>query len=223
MRLLALIAISTALGFPPGARAQTDPCQAGVAAHAEKNFPAAVLLLNQCLSGELTARGRVNLLRTRAQAYQRQKEFDLAIGDVNAAIALDTSRNAWPWIELAMYRRDKKQYDESLAALAEAEKRDEDGPGTGPGMAVNYHRGWTLHEAGRYAEAVKAYTKGLPHQPDYAFAYYRRALAHEALGDRAKAKKDLTRAAKLSPKVWDEPDHAAKLREYGLRPKTRKK
>lgn len=221
MRILVLIAMT--FGFPPAAWAQTDPCQAGVAAHDKKDFPGAVLLLNQCLSGELTERGRVNLLRTRAQAYQGQKEFDLAIGDVNAAIALDKSRNAWPWIELAMYRRDKKLYDKALAALDEAEKRDEDGPGTGPGMAVSYHRGWTLHEAGRYAEAVKSFTKGLTRQPDYAFAYYRRGLAQEALGDRAKAKKDLARAAKLNPKLWDEPDRAAKLGEYGLAPKARKK
>lgn len=117
---------------------------------------------------------------------------------------------------LGVYYRELKQYDLSLATLKKALKYDEDGPGTGPGMAVYYHTGQTLHEAGRYAEAVEAYTLGIPKQPDYGYALYRRALSFEALGNKTQARRDLFRAAELEPKEGYEGDIKRKLAEYGF-------
>lgn len=211
---LCLIAL---LAAAPAALAAEDPCRAGVKARDRKDYQAAVDKLNACLAGEVASeQGRVQLLQVRAQAYQGLNHLAFAVEDQQEAINLDKSRSAWPWITMGIYRRELKQYDKALAALEEAEKRDEDGPGTGPGMAVYYHTGWTLHEAGRYADAVKAYTKGLPRQLDYRYAYYRRGLAYEALGERDKAKKDFSRVAKLSRKAGVKEDIARKLREYGL-------
>lgn len=214
MRALWLAALLAAC---PAAFAAEDPCQAGVKANDRKDYESAVNKLNICLAGEVASeQGRVQLLQVRAQAYEGLHQLEFAVEDQQEAIKLDKTRGAWPWISMGIYRRELKQYDKALAALKEAEKRDEDGPGTGPGMAVYYHTGWTLHEAGRYAEAVKAYTKGLPHQRDYRFAYYRRALAYEALGERDKAKKDLARVAKLSRKLGAKQEIVLKLREYGF-------
>ncbi|MBI5246520.1 MAG: tetratricopeptide repeat protein [Elusimicrobia bacterium] len=201
--------------------ASADECAAGNEALQRKEYPAAVIRLNSCLSGELTPAGRVSLLQVRAQAYQGERQFDRAVADQLEAISLDKSRNAWTYIMLGIFRRDQKRYEEALAALKQAETRDEDGPGSGPGMAVYYHTGRTLHEAGRDAEAVKAYAKGLKRQAKYYAAYHHRGLAYETLGKRDKAKADFVRAAKFSPKDGVEPDIAAKLREYGLTVKTR--
>lgn len=213
--MTAWLALAALLALP--AAAGEDPCQAGVKANDRKDYETAVNKLNICLAGEVASeQGRVQLLQVRAQAYQGLNQLPFAVEDQQEAINLDKTRNAWPWIMMGVYRRELKQYDKALAALKEAAKRDEDGPGTGPGMAVYYHTGRTLHEAGRYAEAVKAFTKGLPHQPDYGWAFYHRALAYEALGERGKAKKDMARAAKLAPKGGYEPHIAAKLREYGF-------
>lgn len=79
-----------------------------------------------------------------------------------------------------------------------------------------------MHEAGRYAEAVKAYTKGIPKQPRYYAAFYHRGVAYEALGKRDKAKADFARAAKLGAKSGVEPAIAAKLRGYGFKVKALK-
>lgn len=216
--MIPALALGALLAF--SARAAEDPCQAGVAAHGRKDYESAVKKLNACLAGEVASeQGRVRLLQVRAQAYQELHQLEFAVEDQQEAINLDKTRGAWPWITMGIYRRELKQHDKSLAALREAEKRDEDGPGSGPGMAVYYHLGWTLHEAGRYAEAVKAYAKGLPHQPDYRYAYYRRALAYEALGERDKARKDLARVAKLSRKLGVKADIALKLREYAFEAK----
>lgn len=124
--------------------------------------------------------------------------------------------DVWPFVMLGAYYRELKQYDLSLAALRDALKYDEDGPNTGPGMAVYYHTGQTLHAAGRYAEAIEAYTIGIPKQPDYGYALYRRALSYEALGDKTQAKRDLFRAAELEPKEGYEEDIKTKFVEYGI-------
>ena len=49
-------------------------------------------------------------------------------------------------------------------------------------MSYHYHKGWTYHEMGMFAEAVGEYTEGLKTQPNYMHAYWRRGLAYEAMG-----------------------------------------
>jgi len=117
---------------------------------------------------------------------------------------------------LGAYYREANQFSESLAALQVAMKFDEDGPGTGPGMAVHYHMAQTLHRAKHYKEAIEVMTKGIPKQPDYGYALYQRALSYEAIGDTTQAKRDLFRAAELVPKEGYEQEIAAKLAEYGF-------
>ncbi len=62
------------------------------------------------------------------------------------------------------------------------------------GMRFYYHYGWLLHEEERYEEAIAAYQKGLFFQKDYAFAYWRRGLSLEALGNHSAAKRDFEKA-----------------------------
>jgi lipoprotein NlpI len=67
---------------------------------------------------------------------------------------------------------------------------------------------------GHYDRAVEAFTSGLRHQPDYAWAYYRRGLSYEAMGEAARARADFEKAYALSP---EDPEIRDKMRELGLR------
>ncbi len=69
--------------------------------------------------------------------------------------------------------------------------------GTQAGMAYHYHRGWTLSDLGRTDEAVDEYTTGIANQPDYAWAYFRRACALADLGSLNQALSDQKRGTVL--------------------------
>ena len=221
MQRFRILTAASAMLFASAAFGQSAECKSGVEALEQKDYTRTVDLLSQCLTLPLPKAPRAFVLRARAQAEGELGQFAAALKDAKESIALEKPRDVWPWIELALYYRGLKQWDEALTALRSALNYDEDGPGTGPGMAVYYHTGQTLHAAGRYVEATEAYTKGIPKQPDYGYALYRRALSYEALGDRLQAKRDLFRAAELAPKDGYEPEIAAKLKEYGFEVRVR--
>lgn len=219
-RFLAIALISfwsmPSLATPNNPATPLNDCQTGIASFEADNCVAAVSQLSRCLALELPPPARAFVLQARAQCYSKNKQPELALQDQKASLEAYPPKDVWPFVMLGVYYRELKQYDLSLANLKEALKYDEDGPGTGPGMAVYYHTGQTLHEAGRYAEAVEAYTLGIPKQRDYGYALYRRALSFEALGDKTQAKRDLFRAAELEPKEGYEADIKSKLTEYGF-------
>ena len=196
--------------------AQPAECQAGVTAFLAKNYDAAVPPLTQCLSLPIPPGPRSLIFQVRAEVFGAQDQWDMAIADQQAAIAAAPPKDAWPYVMLGAYFRKAQRLDDSIAALQTAMTFDEDGPGSGPGMAVHYHMAQTLHQARRYREAIEVLTKGIPKQPDYAYAFYQRALSYEALGDRDQAKRDLFRASELARKDGVPPDIAGKFAEYGL-------
>ena len=65
------------------------------------------------------------------------------------------------------------------------------------GMKFHYHRGWTLTRMKRFDEAVAEFDKGLQRQPDYPYAYFRRACAQASRGRIADALTDVERGRKL--------------------------
>lgn len=203
-------ATSSTIPIPP------NDCQAGIYSAQSESCTDAVNQLSSCLTRQLPAPARAFVLQARAQCYSTLKQHDLALDDQKASLEIETPQDVWPFVMLGVYYRELKQYDLSLTALKGALNYDEDGPKTGPGMAVYYHTGQTLHAAGRYAEAIEAYTIGIPKQPDYGYALYRRALSYEALGDKIQANRDLFRAAELEPKEGYEADIKAKFAEYGI-------
>lgn len=156
------------------------------------------------------------LYELRARALSDMGQNERAVDDQEKFIALQKPKDPWPWIGLAVYQRSLKQYDAALASLRNAEKLDEDGPGTGPGMAVYYHTGWTLQLSGRHAEAIEAFNKGIPKQPSYYWAKFRRGLSYEQLGEREKAAQDFKdAAANIERKEWSD-EFKNKISEYGL-------
>ncbi len=88
---------------------------------------------------------------------------------------------------------------------------------------TQYQLGWTYQELGRHEEAIAAFSKGIPQQADFAFAYYRRGLSFESLGQKEAARADFQKVRALVAtadrgKVSDKelPDIRKKLAEYGV-------
>jgi tetratricopeptide (TPR) repeat protein len=197
--------------------ALSPECSLGVRAAKEARHSDAIDLYSKCLEKDgLVVADRARALRNRANAYSQIRAFEKALIDQRAAIELETPKTVWPYVMLSMFLRETKNFDGALDALEKAIGLDEDGPGSGPGMAVSYHRGQALHRLGRYSEAIAAYSKGLEKQSDYAYAYYRRGLANEALGNILDAERDMRSAANFEPKDGFEADVALKLHSYKI-------
>lgn len=101
-----------------------------------------------------------------------------------------SGENCWTYIKKAADFRESGRYEESLAAIEEHGACDK----SEVRMSYFYHKGWTFHEMGEYQKAINAFTRGLETQPDYIYAYWRRGLAYEALGDMDQAEKNYRKA-----------------------------
>ena len=213
--MLSMRYVILALALLVSLRASAEPpadCAVGAQLVRRHLYHDAIAPLSACLSADLTNDVRAYILGARAYAYGEQNQFEQAVTDQKAYIALQKPQDGRPLIMLGMYYRELKQYDKSLEVLKTASEY-------GQGMGVYYHTGLTLHQAGRYEEAIEAYTKGIPKQPDYGYVFYRRALSYEALGKQDQARRDFSRAFELMPKSGYEPEIAAKLNEYGFKAK----
>jgi tetratricopeptide (TPR) repeat protein len=73
-------------------------------------------------------------------------------------------------------------------------------PPTNTPAARALARADALLDAGRPAEALRAYTEAVEREPDNAFARLSRGRAHLAAGDRARALADFTEAIRLGPR-----------------------
>jgi tetratricopeptide (TPR) repeat protein len=200
------------------ANANLDACSKGVRLVKQGEHTAALAEYSTCIATpQIPIDVKARALRNKAGAHAELQQFDNALTHQLEAISLEPPKRAWPLISLAIYYRKVGKLNLSLDAAKAAEKLDEDGEGTGPGMAVYYHMGQTLHKMGRLDEAIEAYTLGIPKQLDYGYALYRRALAYEAKGDKVGAKRDLNRALALEPSYGYEKDIAEKMGEYELK------
>lgn len=222
MRLSNAIVMMLLGGLSHAVPAQPLVCQQGIDALKAERIQAAIDPLTQCLKQDLPAPARAFILQMRARAYGELKQWRAAIDDQRRFIAAFPPSDVWPHVMLAAYLREDGQLDESLDALDAARGYDEDGPGTGPGMAVYFHKAKTLYLLGRHRDAIESLTVGIGKQPDYGPALYQRALSYEALGDKVQAKRDLFRAGQLTPKGGYEEKIRDKLREYGFTDETAK-
>ena len=74
-----------------------------------------------------------------------------------------------------------------------------------------FRTGVTAYEAGRYAQAATAFGNAIAQQPDWAEAYYDRALANAARGERALAIVDLQQYLRLRPEAEDRASVVARI------------
>jgi tetratricopeptide (TPR) repeat protein len=84
----------------------------------------------------------------------------------------------WSQIGIVTIQRHRGEYDAALAVLDDIAKHGSEQLG----MAYYFHRGLTLSEAGRYADAVTTFNEGFKSQPDYGVAFFERACANAKLG-----------------------------------------
>jgi len=218
-----LVALVVALSAMPGdGAAQISACEYGQTAIERRLFSTALSWLTRCLEiGGLSDRNLAAILHMRALAFSNTAEPRKASEDYRRSLEIKPPEIAWDLIPLGIYLREAGQHGESLEVLQRALALDEDGPGTGPGMAMYFHLGLTLHALRRYEEAINTYTQGIQKQSNFEGIYLRRALAHEAIGERGKARMDLIRIIELGKAKGLDPatapdEYKSKFVEYGL-------
>jgi tetratricopeptide (TPR) repeat protein len=212
--LLALAATACSRDAPSVA------CEYGTNAAREGKYDEAVKLISTCLaSAGVSDTLRADALKARAWSYSNLSQHALAVDDQEKAFKLRPPANYLEFINYASYLRRVGRYQDSLDAVLAAE-RIEAGKVS---MMTQYNKGWSLLELRRYKDAVDAFSKGVPGQPDFAFVYWRRGLAYEALGERQLAERDFEQCAELlinQNKVATAgellPAMREKLRQYGL-------
>jgi tetratricopeptide (TPR) repeat protein len=202
--------------------AQDLPCRSGRDAVERGAFSTALSHLTRCLEIEgLSIRQVAAALHLRAMAHANTGEPRKASEDYRRSLGIRPAQVAWDLIPLGIYLREAGENDESLEVLQQVLALDEDGPGSGPGVAAYFHIGWTLHELRRYAEALDTYAKGIAKQPGFEGIYLRRALSLEAMGERGKARADVARIAEIGRARGLDPaaapdEYKSKFLEYGL-------
>jgi len=207
-----------------GVAAQIAACESGQAAVQRQLFVTALSLLTRCLETRgLSDHNIAAVLQMRASAYAHTENPVKASEDYRESLRIKPADIAWDLIPLAIYLRDAGQPAQSLEVLQDALALDEDGPGSGPGMAVYFHLGWTLHELQRYGEAMDAYAKAIEKQPQFEGTYLRRALTSEAIGQPGRARADLVKIMDIGYERGLDPamapaEYRSMFLKYGLIP-----
>ncbi len=198
-----------------------DACKSGHQKVRNGEFETASRLLTECLnSNNLTAQAKAEVFKSRAWANYNLHKDIMAVQDQEAAFKLVKASKYNELINYASYLRRVKRYKDSLDPLNKVAALDDvAGHIT---MMTQYNLGWSLYEVGKYTDAITAFTKGIPAQPDFAFVYWRRGLAYHALGMKKEAKTDFVTYKKFLknnemkvPSQWQEEINSV-LSQYNL-------
>ncbi|HEY0061794.1 MAG TPA: tetratricopeptide repeat protein [Telluria sp.] len=204
------------------AAAESAGCARGEAALANADLAGAAQWSTVCLAqADLSDAAKRRALQLRAWAFFNLNQDKAAVLDQENSFKLGAPREIAEFVNYSSYLRRVARYQDSLNALRSAEKLER--AAGKPGMMIQYNLGWTLFELGRYEGAVQVLGAAIPSQPDFPFAYWRRALALEAMGRKAQARLDIEKAADLvvnGPMKFTDDKFMAALRskvaEYGL-------
>ena len=200
-----------------------DVCGHGYSMASEGKYKEAIPLLTSCLeSNDIQSDMRRQTFEARAWAYSNLENPKAAVADQEAAFAIAPAGSHREFINYASYLRSAGRAADSLVALKSAEIID--GYEGGVSMMTQFNLGWTLQELGRHEDAIDAFSKGIPTQPDYPFVYYRRGLSLEALGRINEARIDFEKLAELINKTSGTnvssgkyiPQIREKLKKYGF-------
>jgi tetratricopeptide (TPR) repeat protein len=102
------------------------------------------------------------------------------------------------FIALAPNSSESAEVRERLATLGRAKQ-----PAVSERILTPFRNGVTAYEAGRYAQAATAFGDAIRLQPDWADAYYDRALANALRGQRDLAIADLQQYLRIRPEAED--------------------
>lgn len=162
----------------------------------------AIKVLSECdaKSPDSPAGARAAVLRMRGIAYEQINDYAKAIADSEEALRLRPARTAWDVIGLATLYRKAGQPERALVLLRKNifdEHLGMTGKGTTLGMPSYYHLGLTLVDLEKWPEAVEVFTEGLTYQPDFAWAYFYRAVAYSGMRDVEHARADFRKGRQL--------------------------
>jgi tetratricopeptide (TPR) repeat protein len=203
--LIFLIVISTLISC---SSITGSACERGDKKVMSAEYGEAIGLLKECLA----RKDLDNVARRRAfyaKAYalsnlDREDEAAKAYDDafaIKPASGLDEFINAGLSYRYANRAVDALRMAETVATLESGKYANS--------MMVQYHLGWSHQLAGNQEKAIEAFSTGIPYQPDFAYAYWRRAVSYEKLGKLDLAKSDLKSAATMFLK--QETDKPVKL------------
>ncbi len=186
--IVAILLITPLIAY--GNTEELGICNAGEYASRNGQFSEAVELLTMCLSySAVPDKKKASAYQARAWAYFNLNSVESAVQDQEASFSIKAPSQYHEFINYGVYLKKAKRYKESLVPFYSAAEIDK-GAGQSS-MMTQYHLGWSLHELGKYEEAIEELNKGIPHQPDFPFAYWRRGLAYDALGMSDEANNDL--------------------------------
>jgi tetratricopeptide (TPR) repeat protein len=118
----------------------------------------------------------------RGMAYIELKDYQAAIGDANAALALDTNQGrAYNLRGTAVRNMGNLQ-----GALADFDRA----VNLLPDVSNYFERGTTYQMLGEHEKAIADFTKMIEFRPDTAAGYFARAKSRRALGDIQGAEQD---------------------------------
>jgi tetratricopeptide (TPR) repeat protein len=130
----------------------------------------------------------------RGRAHVDQKEYELALKDINHALVLEP-RLARAYRARAKTYLEMKKYQLAVDDASESIRLQ-------PASASGYlTRGTALRKLGEYDKALADYDRGLRLNPKHAGAYAGRGNVRRKLGDRAGAQEDYARACELGVQV----------------------
>lgn len=171
-------------------------CNAGEYASRNGQFSEAVELLTICLSySAVPDKKKASAYQARAWAYFNLNSVESAVQDQEAAFSIKAPNQYHEFINYGVYLKKAERYKESLVPFYSAAEIDKDSGQSS--MMTQYHIGWSLHELGKYEKAIDELNKGILHQSDFPFVYWRRGLSYDALGMSEKAKNDLKKYKSL--------------------------
>ena len=147
-------------------------------------------LLNRADS---TGAPRIGHLVNRAMAYDSTDRFELALGDVNAALAIDARSGLALRARAAIYYGHGRTEDALRDLNAELSAQPDD-------VAAMRLRGTVFAETGQIKGAVEDFSKVLDRVPSDLFARQARGLALAAAGDHNRAIQDFTRVLERDPR-----------------------
>jgi tetratricopeptide (TPR) repeat protein len=171
-------------------------CERGYRLAHEGDFAAAKKTLSRCLAAQdLSSSQKRSALIAQAWVHGNLDDELSAATSYDEAFRIAPAADYREMINASVSYRYAKRYKDALQMnIAAAEL---DGGKYADSMMIQYQLGWSYQLNGEHELAVAAFTKGIPLQPDFAYALWRRALSYEALGRSEKAKADLLAASSL--------------------------
>ena len=146
-----------------------------------------------------------------AQVYLAQQDYDGAISDFTQVIKLDP-RNVVAWVSRGQAYAAAHDFENAVGDLNQAIKLSPAEP------SVYANLGQIMQTSGNITQALESFTRALTVDPNYAPAYYYRALAYAAdrpaqqLGVDRRVVDDLTAVLALEP--WNTDAYLARAQAY---------